>query len=177
MVPLGRKGRYGKMLRCSRAMRRGITVQLDCTAGRDEKACFKFAAGGLCLALCLLTSLGCRQGPPLTTFSGEVTLDGAPVGPLSIVFHPLETTNQGTSLVAADGTFEAKDHQALFPGRYEVTIEELQPDLEEYEIRRSQQNFGLVDFKIPDKYRKRGWTSVEVQPDQANHFLFELHSK
>lgn len=131
---------------------------------------------GLLGLLCLVPVLGCFPGLTRFPISGEVTLDGDPAGPLSLVFVPVAATGPGCSLISVDGTFQAQAQQGLPLGRYDVTIEEHQPDLEDYENRRSTQKFGLADLRIPDKYRRPGLISVEVKSDQINHFLFELNS-
>lgn len=133
--------------------------------------------GGLCwLSVCLLLS-GCSGSPKLEPFSGEVTLDGNPIGPLSLVFKSTDLDRMGCNVIAVDGNFQLEPAQGLAPGAYHVTIEVLQPDLEDYEQRRSQRRSGLADIRIPEKYGKPQAFTIEVVAEKENHFRFELSSR
>ncbi len=137
---------------------------------------FLFLSGLCCLSVCLLLS-GCSGAPKVEPFSGEVTLDGNPIGPLSLVFTSTEPDRVGCNVIAVDGNFQLEPAQGLAPGAYHVTIEVLQPDLEDYEQRRSQVRPGLFDIRIPEKYGKPQAFTIEVVADQENHFRFELSSR
>src|SRR5689334_9104257 len=69
----------------------------------------------------LLTTSGC--GPRQNAIQGEVTLDGQPVGPGSIVFLPIEGTDSRKAAAAIlDGRYDIPTDHGPQAGQFRVEI-------------------------------------------------------
>ena len=66
----------------------------------------------VCVATCIGASVllgGCGSGPKLADVSGTVTVDGAPVPGLQVLFEPQDKVSPGSiGFTQADGTYRLK---------------------------------------------------------------------
>ena len=122
--------------------------------------------------------IGCGGGNPaakgLVPASGVVTLDGSPIGEVTITFHKTQPDGNpgGACLSRADGSFTVNtfgDGDGIFPGEYKVTLnksdvtypvsdeEIVQLELEGKEIPQ-----GKVVQHFPQKYLNKDTTDIIV---------------
>jgi hypothetical protein len=132
----------------------------------------------LTLSVCAATacvSAGCgRQGPPLGTVHGQVTMDNQPVPRASITFSPQEPGPSSYGVTDGDGRYTLffSDRQAgAVLGKHNVQIEALEPDEDE-----NGNPVGPEPVKIPQKYRVPGPLTGEVNAGD-NEINFPLDSK
>src|SRR5262245_22550970 len=70
----------------------------------------------------LLLIAGCNSSDQVTV-KGEVTLDGAPVGPGSISFYPEDgTVSRKASAAILDGKYEIPAEIGPSPGKFKIEI-------------------------------------------------------
>jgi hypothetical protein len=81
----------------------------------------------------LLATLGCGGSAMESEVSGNVTLDGQPVGPGAIVFAPVDgTTNPADGAIQIDGSYflRTSREEGLKSGEYKVSVSVFeQPDV------------------------------------------------
>ena len=82
----------------------------------------------------LIAGLGCSGDSGLTSVSGKVTLDGAPLSKGSISLRPADSTNKDEpyASIGPDGAFKVmtKDRPGVAKGKYSVLVtayEDLDP--------------------------------------------------
>jgi hypothetical protein len=160
-------------------------MSIRCDWPRDDGArdirrpdVVSLAMAGLSLALFTLPFLGgCGGSSPVRVpISGTVTLDQRPIGPVSVVFVPTARQQVGCVVQSMDGQFDLPADLGPSPGQFQVTVEPLEPDLEEYERRRLAGRSPLNQAPIPAKYRKRGELTVTIEPGGQRDVVIALRS-
>ncbi len=127
---------------------------------------------------------GCREEtstPDTVPVMGEVTLDGAPVHQADVSFTPTADSSEATPAQAVTdeaGRFEVislfdggrTDKPGLQPGRYAVTVTQLEQPLRDAKLSRAPRNL------LPEKYAAATTSglSIEVLPEEDNHFVLKL---
>ena len=87
---------------------------------------------------------------------GTVSLDGKPVSDCVVVFVDASGANAslGATAIVSNGEFSLEAGNGLPKGQFGILVSENQPDLEEYESRRSPSGQGgLLKIFIPAKMR------------------------
>lgn len=134
---------------------------------------------GLVAILCLSSTVGCRETEPQRfPISGTITLDDQPLGRVLITLVPTSPGQVGCTVEAAHGQFDASSADGATAGSYHVVVSALEPDLEEFDARRStgeKKLFGSV--MLPAKYQKPGSLSVEIVAGRDNELTIELSSR
>ncbi len=121
---------------------------------------------------------GCRPaGPERQAVSGTVTLDGQPATGLSLVFTPSGIEQLGSAVEVIDGRFSLDASTGPSEGVYDVTVDTIEPDLEEFEQLRKAGKKPLSSIKLHPRYRKPGALQAGVAAGQQNHFSFEIKSR
>ena len=130
------------------------------------------------MACCSLLTLTACGGDRLARLpvSGTVTLDGQPLASGAVTLHPLgDGVSAGGPIEA--GTFAIAEAKGPTAGSYRVEIVAYEdtgqftddPDLPGQKIETQEQI-------LPPRYNRDSELTIEVQPDTANQFTFELHS-
>lgn len=73
----------------------------------------------------LIGSFGCGSSGKPVKVAGTVTLDGAPLEGVTVMFIPAKEGRQATGITDSDGKFELttiKSHDGALPGEYKVTV-------------------------------------------------------
>ena len=122
---------------------------------------------------------GCGGGNPaakgLVRASGVVTLDGNPIGGVTMTFHKTQPSEKpgGACLSKQDGTFAVNtfgDGDGVFPGEYKVTLTkaDVTSPISEEELLRLESVEGSVipPLKVeeffPKKYHNKNTTDITV---------------
>ncbi|MCC7333934.1 MAG: hypothetical protein IT422_02490 [Pirellulaceae bacterium] len=134
-----------------------------------------FWVGGMVIGW---SCLGCNPtGPARQSVSGTVMLDGQPASGLSLVFTPTGSKQLGVASEVTDGRFSLDTTTGPSEGEYDVTVDTIEPDLEEFEQLRQAGKKPLSSIKLHPRYRKPGALQASVLADQENVFNFELKSR
>ncbi len=121
---------------------------------------------------------GCTPaGPGRQAVSGTVMLDGKPATGLSLVFTPAESQQLGAAMQVIDGRFSLDAATGPSAGRYDVTVDTMEPDLEEFEQLRQAGKKPLSSIQLHPRYRKPGALQANVLADHENVFDFEVMSR
>jgi hypothetical protein len=140
---------------------------------------------------CLVIFNGCGDSTSISGLvpaNGKVTLDGAPVGDVNIVFMPMPgsaSNRYATAVSKSDGTFQMQTNNSagVLPGKYSITFSKktVTPKVTpEEEVRLLEQDKPIPDpditFIVPEKYEKAvsSGFSAEVDIKGKKDFLFEL---
>jgi hypothetical protein len=139
----------------------------------------RFVAAALATTLILL--VGCGPRSDRLAISGEVKLDNAPLDNGSIRFASIEGEKIfATGAMITNGEYHIPQEKGLPPGTYRVEINA--PDT----------NAPLVRYpsapgepaapptapeRIPAEYNTNSKHTVEVAPDDDNHFVFTIVGK
>lgn len=126
-------------------------------------------------ALCVLSLIGCGGGgEKLVGVSGKVTLDGAPLPKVRVLFYQPGAGPERNFMAVTDAegnyTLETlrKEHQGAAPGKYQVTLSTafLGPGQTEMD--------PIPPEKVPPKFRE---LDFEVPPAGTTEADFALTSK
>ena len=121
---------------------------------------------------------GCTPaGPARQSVSGTVMLDGQPASGLSLVLTPTGSQQLGAAVHVTDGRFSLDTTTGPSAGEYDVTVDTIEPDLEEFERLRQAGKKPLSSIKLHPRYRKPGALQANVLADQENVFNFEVKSR
>jgi hypothetical protein len=133
----------------------------------------------LVVLVCLSGGWGCRDTQtPRLAVSGTITLDRQPLGSVLVTFVPTTAGQRGCSVEAVDGQFETTVDTGLSAGQYAVVVSPLEPELEEYEARRTAGEKKLLNtVAIPAQYLKPSDLLVEVVAKEENRLTLELSSR
>lgn len=130
------------------------------------------------LATMLTICLGCApDGPVRQAVSGIVTLDGKPVSDVVVVFSSTEPQQSGAAVKVIDGQFELDAPQGPSEGKFNVTFDTHEPDLEDFEQRRERGQKVFSPLKIHARYQRPGSITVDVRSDDPNFYEFKLRSQ
>jgi len=126
----------------------------------------------------LILIIGCGGGNPaakgLVPASGAVTLDGTPIGGVTMTFHKTQPGDQpgGACISKSDGSFAVNtygDGDGIFPGEYKVTLSksEITYSVSDEEIARlERENLDIPQGKtvqhFPQKYLKKETTDIII---------------
>lgn len=118
---------------------------------------------------------GCSsEAPQRQAVRGTVTLDGRPISGVVLVFAPTGADQVGATTVATDGEFSLDRTTGPSAGKHFVTLDVIEPDLEEYDQLRQAGKRPLSSLKIPARYSKLGTLHADVQADTENVYTFNL---
>lgn len=138
-------------------------------------------AVGLLASFCVLT--GCEDASPLgrRPISGDVTLDGQPMGSGSISFRPQGNQGIGSGGPIQDGHYQIEAAKGLLPGEYIVRI--TSPVLLKEEKKASS---GLIVLdpkdipkpveRVPKEYNAESILRATVTADADNLFDFDINT-
>lgn len=124
-----------------------------------------------CFAACLLfAASGCEGGAALSSVSGTVTLDGAPLPEGDIIFTPADVKFGPEAGKIKDGKYELKSR----PGKMKVqiTASKIMPG-----AAKGAMGEDVATQYIPPRYNDQTILSAEVTADGPNKFDFPLESK
>jgi hypothetical protein len=120
-------------------------------------------------AVILAIVAGCNHSSQESQVSGRVTLDGAPVGPGTVVFAPVGSGKPATGSVDASGNYNmSTSHEiGLASGKYKaaVSIREAAPDIKRGE--RPEPGKLL----IPQKYEDSSKSGLEYDVPPGNNTI------
>lgn len=129
-------------------------------------------------AILLIGCCGCTPaGPARQAISGSVSLDGKPASDIKLVFIPLGGNQVGAVANVENGEFQLSAEHGPSAGAYDVVVETVQPELEDFESLRQAGETPFATTKIAGKYLKRGALRADVQDEGANAFTFEITSR
>lgn len=132
----------------------------------------------LALAIVCWVCSGCSsEGPQRQAVRGTVTLDGKPVDGVVLVFAPKGAGQVGATAVATRGEFSLDRTAGPGVGEHFVTLDAIEPDLEEYAQLRQAGKRPLSSLKIPARYSKLGALHADVRADTENVYTFHLKSR
>lgn len=121
---------------------------------------------------------GCSpEQPQRQAVRGTMTLDGRPVSGVTLVFAPTGAEQVGATTVAVDGQFSLDRTAGPSVGKHFVTLDVIEPDLEEYAQLRQAGKRPFSTLKIPPRYSKLGTLYADVQADAENVFTFNIKSR
>lgn len=121
---------------------------------------------------------GCSPDrPQRQAVRGTLTLDGEALNGVVLVFTPTGAGQVGASTVAVAGEFSMDRTSGPSAGKHFVTLDVIQPDLEEYTQLRQAGRRPLSSLTIPPRYSKLGMLNADVQADSENVFTFNLRSR
>lgn len=133
---------------------------------------------GVAYLLAVVFVCGCgSSGQERTAVSGSITLDGKPLSDVNIVFMPEDGNGLGATALAQAGSFSLEAATGPSPGKHSVTIDAMQPDLEEFELLRDQRKNPLPGPRIPRRYRSPGTLTATVLSEGDNQFDFALTTR
>lgn len=107
---------------------------------------------GCLLALVAITAIGCGGSPYDADVSGQVTLDGQPIGPGVVTFAPVEgMSNPAVGAIDGDGNYllMTKHERGLNVGTYKVAIKVYEP---EEPVPAGQRSTQTPEPLVPKKY-------------------------
>ncbi len=129
-------------------------------------------------AVLLIGCCGCSPaGPARQAISGSVMLDGEPATDIKLVFIPLGGNQVGAVASVENGEFQLSAEHGPSAGAYDVVVEAMQPELEDFESLRQAGETPFSTVKIANQYLKRGTLRADVQDEGANTFTFEVTSR
>ncbi|MDO5553001.1 MAG: carboxypeptidase-like regulatory domain-containing protein [Planctomycetia bacterium] len=146
-----------------------------------------FIVGLCCFMLACILS-GCGNEFDLQNIKGTVTLDGAPVKGVSVMFAAIDGQGRDCGgYTDANGTFTmtssvGKGGDGTSPGRYKVYFQKMVPvtDLPNGDPRKTQMAIAqsaMVE-SLPEKYLDKDSSEFEVEVVKGrNQFTFDLTSK
>ena len=102
---------------------------------------------------------------------------GKPATGLSLVFTPAGIQQLGAAVQVIDGRFSLDAATGPSAGRYDVTVDTMEPDLEEFEQLRQAGKKPLSSIRLHPRYRKPGALQANVLADHENVFDFEVMSR
>lgn len=121
---------------------------------------------------------GCTPaGPARQAISGTITLNGKEATGLSLVFTPTGSQQLGAAVLVVNGRFSLDAATGPSAGQHDVTVDTIEPDLEEFERLRQAGKKPFSSIKLHPRYRKPGALQAIVLADQENIFSFEVHSR
>ncbi|XZE51780.1 hypothetical protein SH139x_003445 [Planctomycetaceae bacterium SH139] len=145
---------------------------------RTRLACKSRLANWSLIATLLIGCCGCSPaGPARQAVSGTVSLDGKAATDIKLVFIPLGGNQVGAVADVENGQFQLSAEHGPSAGAYDVVVETVQPELEDFESLRQAGETPFSTTKIANKYLKRGELRADVQADGANAFTFEITSR
>jgi hypothetical protein len=132
---------------------------------------------GIILALVLAAGCGSDDSRGRRAISGDVTLDGRPLGEGVILLEPRSATDPGMTVGATirRGSFAIPRDQGPAPGSYRVRIYsssgvQAPPGEGQSEATRR----PMVE-RLPSAYNTRSQVGVDVTADGPNRFRFDLN--
>ncbi len=132
----------------------------------------------LSLALIGWSCSGCSPAqPPRQAVRGTLTLDGKPISGVVLVFAPTGADQVGATTVVTAGQFSLGRASGPSEGRHFVTLDVIEPDLEQYIELRQAGKRPLSSLRLPPRYSKLGTLHADVRVDGDNVFNFELTSR
>ena len=119
------------------------------------------AAAACTCAAVLATLIGCSGSSQEARVSGEINLDGTPIGPGTVVFAPVDGIKPATGSIERDGTYTLKTSRelGLAAGKYKVAVS----------IREMPENVKRGDrpplgkLRIPAKYEQSSTSGLEYE--------------
>lgn len=121
---------------------------------------------------------GCAPaGPKRQAVSGAVTLDGKPATGLTVVFTPTGSDQVGAAVEVVAGKFSLDATHGPSEGEHDVTVDTIEPDLEDFEQLRQAGKKPFSSIALPPRYRKPGALHASVIAEKENIFNFELRSR
>jgi hypothetical protein len=128
----------------------------------------------------LVTFVGCGSSSDRLAISGEVTLDGVPLGSGSIRFTSLESQKLlASGAVIQNGRYSIPAKKGLWPGTYRVEMSS--PDLAAppVMVRDTPDSMGIpaAPDRIPPEYNVNSEKTIVVTIDGDNHFVFDIASR
>ena len=121
---------------------------------------------------------GCTPaGTSRQAVQGIVTLDGKPVSGITLVFAPVEGMQTGAVAEVVDGRFSLTPEVGPSAGKHYVTVDTVQPELEEFERLRQAGERPFSLLKIHPRYKVFGSMEAMVSRESENTFTFELKSR
>lgn len=121
---------------------------------------------------------GCSPDrPQRQAVQGTLTLDGKPLNGVVLVFTPTGAGQVGATTVVVAGEFSMDRTLGPSAGKHFVTLDVIQPDLEEYTQLRQVGKRPLSSLQLPSRYSKLGLLDADVQADSENVFTFNLRSR
>jgi hypothetical protein len=134
--------------------------------------------GQVVMAAMLPVVIGCGEPSGLVGFTGEVSLDGAP-----LKYGTIRLTSMGPDMAARgtkihEGRYEVTQTKGLPPGTYHVSISAGAESETEYATKAPGGGPGMAFAKqlIPAEYNVDSDKTVEVSMEGDNHFVFEILS-
>jgi hypothetical protein len=129
------------------------------------------------LALALAFAAGCTPGSPLLDVTGDVTLDGKPVGTgddAYIRFDPLDQTGTTAQVFVTNGKYTAQ----LVPGSYRVSVSWTRKTGKRMKgaLAGPGQDAEEIEIMVPAKYTNDSPLRADVSRDKTRHD-FPLSSK
>ncbi len=121
---------------------------------------------------------GCTpEGPSRKAITGTVTLDGKPATQVIVVFTPTGGGQVGAAAQVVDGKFALDALVGPSIGKHDVTVDTVEPDLEDFEQLRNEGKKPFSQIKIHPRFTKPGALSAVVTPTGTNDFQFDLKSR
>ena len=123
-------------------------------------------------------ALGCGGGNLGAEVSGNVSLDGEPIGPGAVIFAPVGgEENPATGAIQTDGSYFLKTSQerGLRPGKYMVALQinEIPTDLAP-----GQRDMRPAKSRIPLKYMDVKTSGLEFDVDEGSNTInIEMSSR
>jgi len=115
------------------------------------------------VAMALLMSIGC--GPPATTVSGTVTLDGEPLPAAAIMFYPAAGDGPTShAFTDATGRFSAR----IFPKETAVTVSLYKPN---GKVRDGE---PVAEQAVPARYVERETTILLIEPVEGKNTVCDF---
>jgi hypothetical protein len=115
------------------------------------------------ITFALLTSLGC--GPPATTVSGTVTLDGESLPAAALMFYPAAGEGPTSHAFTNEkGDFSTK----IFPTKTAVTVSLFKPT---DELRDGE---AIAEQIVPARYVDRATTVLVIEPVEGKNTVFDF---
>lgn len=122
-------------------------------------------------------AVGCGDaGPARQPVSGVITLNGKPLPSGTVTFAPLDGATAATAEIR-DGAYQIARSEGPAPGRYQVEINAVKPTgkmIKHPDL--PSETIEEVRNIIPVNYNVQTQLAIEVTPDGANAFPFDLTS-
>jgi len=135
----------------------------------------KFLQAATLAALAVCAS--CSRSGMEAEVSGQVTLDGQPVGPGAVVFAPIDgQSNPADGAIQLDGSYFLKTSRevGLKPGKYKASVSVF----DQPEVKPGERSMIPAKLATPQKYSDTETSGLEYMVDPgSNNIDIELTSK
>lgn len=112
-------------------------------------------------ALVAISAIGCGGSPYNADVSGQVTLDGQPIGPGVVTFAPVEgTSNPAVGAIDENGNYRlmTKHEKGLNAGTYSVAVQVYEP---EEPVPAGQRSTQTPEPLVPQKYLRTETSGIK----------------